>query len=43
MTEEVNILIKKYKHIRRYKYMTEQNLDPIEGGLEVLQETLVAY
>jgi hypothetical protein len=39
----VNILIKKSKHIRRYKYTTEQNLEPIEGALEGLQESLVAY
>jgi hypothetical protein len=39
----LNILIKKAKHIRRYKYTTEQNLDPIEGALEGLQESLVAY
>jgi hypothetical protein len=39
----VNILIKKAKHIRRYKYTTEQNLKPIEGKLEELQESLVAY
>jgi hypothetical protein len=39
----VNILIKKAKHIRRYKYTTEQNLKPIEGALEGLQESLVAY
>jgi hypothetical protein len=42
ITKEVNILIKKAKHIRRYKY-TEQNLEPIEGALEGLQESLVAY
>jgi hypothetical protein len=30
----VNILIKKAKHIRRYNYTTEQNLEPIEGALE---------
>jgi hypothetical protein len=39
----VNILIKKAKHRRRYKYMTEQNLEPIEDALEGLQEILVAY
>jgi hypothetical protein len=43
----VNILIKKAKHIRRYNYTTEQNLEPIEepieGALEGLQESLVAY
>jgi hypothetical protein len=38
----VKILIKKAKHIRRYKYTT-QNLEPIEGALEGLQESLVAY
>jgi hypothetical protein len=43
ITKEVNILIKKAKHIRRYKYTTEQNLEPIEDALEELQETLVAY
>jgi hypothetical protein len=32
----VNILIKKAKHIRRYNYTTEQNLEPIEGALEGL-------
>jgi hypothetical protein len=39
----VNILIKKAKHIRMYNYTTEQNLEPIEGALEGLQESLVAY
>jgi hypothetical protein len=39
----VNILVKKAKHIRRYKYNTEQKLEPIEGALEGLQESLVAY
>jgi hypothetical protein len=34
---------KKSKHIRRYKYTTEQSLEPIEGALEGLQESLVAY
>jgi hypothetical protein len=43
ITKEVNILIKKAKHIRRYSYTTEQNLEPIEGALEGLQESLVAY
>jgi AAA+ ATPase superfamily predicted ATPase len=43
ITKEVNILIKKAKHIRRYNYTTEQNLEPIEGALEELQESLVAY
>jgi hypothetical protein len=38
ITKEVNILIKKAKHIRRYKYTTEQNLEPIEGALKGLQE-----
>jgi hypothetical protein len=41
--KEVNILIKKAKHIRRYKYTTEQNLEPIENALEGLQESFVAY
>jgi hypothetical protein len=41
--KEVNILIKKAKHIRRYEYTTEQNLEPIEDVLEGLQESLVAY
>jgi hypothetical protein len=40
---KVNILIKKAKHIRWYNYTTEQNLEPIEGALEGLQESLVAY
>jgi hypothetical protein len=39
----VNNLIKKAKHIRRYKYTTKQNLEPIENVLEGLQESLVAY
>jgi hypothetical protein len=39
----VNILIKKAKHIRRYKYTIEQNLEPIEDALEGLQESLAAY
>jgi hypothetical protein len=39
----VNIVIKKAKHIRRYKYTIEQNLEPIEDELEGLQESLVAY
>jgi hypothetical protein len=43
ITKEVNILIKKAKHIRRYKYTTEQNLEPIEDALEGLQESLVSY
>jgi hypothetical protein len=43
ITKEVNILIKKAKHIRRYNYTIEQNLEPIEGALEGLQESLVAY
>jgi hypothetical protein len=34
-------LQKKAKHIRRYKYMTKQNLEPTEDALEGLQETLV--
>jgi hypothetical protein len=38
----VNILIKKAKHIKRYKYTIEQNLEPIEDALEGLQESLVA-
>jgi hypothetical protein len=41
--KELNILIKKAKHIRRYKYTTEQNLEPIESALEGLQESFVAY
>jgi hypothetical protein len=43
ITKEVNILIKKAKHIRMYNYTTEQNLEPIEGVLEGLQESLVSY
>jgi AAA+ ATPase superfamily predicted ATPase len=43
ITKEVNILIKKAKHTRRYNYTTEQNLEPIEVALEGLQESLVAY
>jgi hypothetical protein len=43
ITKGVNILIKKAKHIRRYNYTTEQNLEPIQGALEGLQESLVAY
>jgi hypothetical protein len=43
ITKKVNILIRKAKHIRRYNYTTEQNLEPIEGALERLQESLVAY
>jgi hypothetical protein len=43
ITKEVNILIKKSKHIKRYKYTIEQNLEPIEDALEGLQESLVAY
>jgi hypothetical protein len=39
----VNILIKMAKHIRRYNYTTKQNVEPIEGALEGLQESLVAY
>jgi hypothetical protein len=39
----VNILNKKAKHIRRYKYTTKQNLEPIEDALESLQESLLAY
>jgi hypothetical protein len=33
ITKEVNILVKKVKHIRRYNYTTEQNLERIEGAL----------
>jgi hypothetical protein len=36
ITKEVNILIKKAKHIRRYKCTTKQNLEPIESVLEGL-------
>jgi hypothetical protein len=43
ITKEVNILIKKAKHIRRYNYTIEQNLEPIEDVLKGLQESLVAY
>jgi hypothetical protein len=43
ITKIVNILIKKAKHLRRYKYTTEQNLDPIADALEGLKESLVAY
>jgi hypothetical protein len=43
ITKEVNILIKKANYIRRYKYTTEQNLEPIEDAFEGLQESLVAY
>jgi hypothetical protein len=43
ITKEVNFLIKKAKHIRRYNNTIEQNLHPIEGALEGLQESLVAY
>jgi DNA-directed RNA polymerase subunit K/omega len=39
----VNILIKRAKHIRRYKYTIEQNLKPIEDALEGVRESLVAY
>jgi hypothetical protein len=41
--KEVNLLIEKARHIRRYKYTTEQNLEPIEDSLEGLQQSLVAY
>jgi hypothetical protein len=37
ITKEVSILIKKSKHIRRYKYTTDQNLEPIEDALEGLR------
>jgi hypothetical protein len=30
ITKEVNILIKKAKHIRRHNYTTEQNLEPLK-------------
>jgi hypothetical protein len=43
ITKEVNILIKKAKHINRYNYTTEQNIKSIDGALEGLQESLVAY
>jgi hypothetical protein len=43
ITKQVNILIKKAKHIRRYNYTAEQNLEPIKGALEGLQKSLVAY
>jgi hypothetical protein len=42
-TKEVNILIRKVKHIKMYNYTTEQNLEPIDGVLEGLQESFVAY
>jgi hypothetical protein len=42
ITKEVNILIKKAKHMR-YKYTTKQNLEPIEVALEGLQESFVGY
>jgi hypothetical protein len=41
--KEVNILINKSKHMRRYKYTSEQNLEPIEDALEGLQQSLVSY
>jgi hypothetical protein len=41
ITKEVNILIKKAKHIRMYNYTTEQNLEPIEGALEGLNPWLL--
>jgi hypothetical protein len=34
LSKEVNILIKKAKHIRRYNCTTAQNLEAIEGALE---------
>jgi hypothetical protein len=34
--KEVNILIKKAKHITRNKYTTKQNLEPIEDALKGL-------
>jgi chaperonin cofactor prefoldin len=43
ITKQVNILIKRAKHIMMYNYTTEQNLEPIEDALEGLQESLVAY
>jgi hypothetical protein len=43
ITKEVNILIKKAKHKRTYKYTTKQNFEPIEGALEGIQESMVAY
>jgi hypothetical protein len=44
ITKEVNILIKMSKHIRRYKYTTKQNLEPIEKvHSKGLHESLVAY
>jgi hypothetical protein len=39
----MNILLKKAMHIRRSKYTTEQNLEPMKNVLEVLQEILVAF
>jgi hypothetical protein len=41
--KEVNMFIKKAKHIRRYKYTTKQNLKLIDDALKGLQECLVAY
>jgi hypothetical protein len=29
--------------MRRYKYTSEQNLEPIEDALEGLQQSLVSY
>jgi hypothetical protein len=43
ITKEVNILIKNAKHIRRYNYTNEQNLEPTEDALNGLQKSLVAY
>jgi hypothetical protein len=36
ITKEVNIIIKKAKNIRTYKYTIEKNLEPIECALEGL-------
>jgi hypothetical protein len=37
ITEEVNILVKKAEHIRRYKYTIEQNLSPLNMHSKVFK------
>ena len=41
--EEMHILLKKAAFMRRYKFVAEQNLQPMEDALDVFQDTLVAF
>ena len=41
--EEMRILLKKATFMRRYKFVAEQNLQPMKDALDVFQDTLVAF